>query len=115
MTLQPITPITRLRATLVSDGYGNSEPDWTSPASQAFGVHWSPQSVSEVVGDEPQTVTRIKVFGWPPFDLEPTDRIVGPDGNTYEVDGDVMRSYHPRSGALHHVRAFLRRAAITGN
>lgn len=109
------TEITRLRAPLVSDGYGNQRPDWTSPASQVFGVHWSAQSVSEVVGDVPQTVTRIKLFGWPPFDLEATDRIVGPDGNTYEVDGDVMRSYHPRTGALHHIRAFLRRVSITGS
>ena len=114
MPLQPRTPITRLRATTASDGYGNQAPSWASPASQAFTVHWSPQSVSEVVGDEPQTVTRVKVFGWPPFDLEPTDRVLGPDGDTYEVDGDVMRSYHPRSGQLHHVRAMLRRTGITG-
>ena len=113
--LQPRTPITRLRATTGSDGYGNQQSSWASPAQTAFTVHWSPQSVSEVVGDEPQTVTRVKVFGWPPFDLLATDRVLGPDGGTYEVDGDVMRSYHPRTGALHHVRAMLRRIAIAGS
>lgn len=114
MSLQPRTPITRLRASMADDGYGNTEPDWTAPSETEFGVHWSPQSVSEVVGDEPQVTTRVKVFGWPPFDLDPTDRVLGPDGHTYDVDGDVMRSFHPRTGALHHIRAFLRRRDITG-
>ncbi len=113
--MQVRTPITRLRATSTSDGYGNSSRDWAGATSQNMFVHWSPQAVSEVVGDEPQTVTRVKVFGWPPFDLEPADRVVGPDGETYEVDGDIMRSYHPRTGTLHHIRAYLRRIAITGS
>lgn len=115
MPLQPRTSITRKRATSTSDGYGNSTPNWAGAASQEMYVHWSPKAVSEVVGDEPQTVTRVKVFGWPPFDLLPTDRVVGPDGETYEVDGDIMRSYNPRSGTLHHVRAMLRRVEITGS
>lgn len=100
-------PITRLRAPLVPSGYGNQSRDWAAATSTTFLVHWSAQSVSEVVGDEPQTVTRIKVMGNPDLDLVATDRVVGPDDGTYEVDGDVMRSY--RRGVLHHVRAFLRR------
>lgn len=115
MPLQPQTPIVRLRPGSVADGYGNTVADWSSPTTAPFTVHWSPQSVSEVVGDEPQVVSRVKVFGWPPFDLEAGDRVTGPDGALYEVDGEVMRSYHPRSGELHHVRAFLRRIAITGS
>lgn len=108
------TPITRLRASLTSDGFGNLERDWTTPSSATFYVHWSPQGVAEVVNDEPQTVTRVKIFGTTALDLQATDRVVGPDGETYEVDGDVMRSYHPRTGDLHHIRAFLRRANVTG-
>ncbi len=110
MTLR--TPVTRLRAPLVSAGYGKQARNWAAAVSTDFGVNWNPQSTSEVVGDEPQTVSRIKVFGFPPFDLDASDRLVGPDGLTYEVDGEVERSYHPRTGALHHVIAYLKRAAI---
>ena len=105
--------ITRLRAPLVTSGYGNSKRNWAAASSQEFLVHWSAQGVSEVVGDEPQTVSRIKLMGNPDFDLEAADRVVGPDGATYEVDGEIMLSF--RKGQLHHVRAFLRRAKITGS
>jgi hypothetical protein len=98
--------ITRLRAPLVSSGYGNSKPNWAAAASADFVVHWSTKSVTEVVGDEARTITRGKIFGGPDLDLEATDRVVF-DGDTYDVDGDVMRSY--RQGQLHHVRAMLRR------
>jgi hypothetical protein len=102
-------PITRLRAPLVSSGYGNQTRNWAAATSAAFLVHWSARAVSEVVGDEAQTVSRIKLFGDASLDLEATDRLTGPDGLAYEVDGEVMRSY--RNGQLHHVRAFLRRIA----
>ena len=101
--------ITRLRAPLVSGGYGNSERDWANAASTDFLVKWSHKAVAEVVGDEPRTTTRAYVFGNPGLDLEATDRVVGPDGLTYEVDGDVMHSYV--RGSLHHVRAYLKRIA----
>lgn len=101
--------ITRLRAPLVSSGYGNQARNWAAAASQDFVVHWSTKTVSEVVGDEPRTVTRGKIFGGPDLDLEPTDRVLF-QGDTYEVDGDVMRSY--RLGQLHHVRAMLRRSDL---
>lgn len=104
--------VTRLRAPLVSSGYGNSSRDWANATSTDFLVHWSAQSVTEVVGDEPKTISRVKLFGGADLDLEATDRIVGPDGLTYVVDGEVMRSY--QRGQLHHVRAFLRRIAIPG-
>jgi hypothetical protein len=107
--------ITRLRAPLVSAGYGNEARDWAAAVPQEFRVHWSPggtnaRGSTESVGDEAQLVTRAKVFGDPGLDLKSTDRVVGPDGETYEVDGDVMRSY--RRGQPHHVRAFLRRISI---
>jgi hypothetical protein len=98
--------ITRLRAPLVDAGYGNQARDWDNAVEQDFVVHWSAQSVNEVVSDEPQVVTRGKILGGPDLDLEATDRVLF-DGDTYEVDGDVMRSY--RQGQLHHVRAMLRR------
>lgn len=100
-------PITRQRASLGAGAYGNQARDWTAPTSQSFLVHWSARAVSEVVGDEAQTITRVKLFGGPDLDLEATDRVIGPDGHTYEVDGEVMLSY--RLGQLHHVRAFLKR------
>ena len=105
-------PITRLRATLVGDGYGNDKPDWSNPASETYTVHWSAKSSAEVVGDEPQTSTRVYIIGNPDLDLTESDRVTGPDGLLYEVDGEVMRSY--RRGQLHHVRAFLKRVAISG-
>lgn len=101
--------VTRLRAPLVSSGYGNQAYDWANATSADFVVHWSPRAVDETVGDEPQTSSRAKLFGDAGFDLEATDRIVGPDGFTYEVDGEVQRSY--RNGQLHHVRAYLKRIA----
>lgn len=102
-------PITRLRAPLATDGYGNQRRDWASATSADFLVKWSHKAVAEVVSDEPRTTTRAYVFGNPDLDLEATDRVIGPDGFTYEVDGEVMYSYV--RGQLHHVRAYLRRIA----
>lgn len=101
--------ITRLRAPLVSAGYGNQARDWPNAASTEFLVKWSTRSVGEVIGDEPSTSTRGYVYGNSDLDLEATDRVIGPDGFTYEVDGEVMRSYV--RGQLHHVRAYLQRIA----
>lgn len=101
--------ITRLRAPLTSAGYGNQKRDWANATSTDFYVKWSFKAVSEVVGDEPRTVTKGYLFGWPELDLEATDRVIGPDGNTYEVDGEVMESFV--RGQLHHKRAYLRRVA----
>lgn len=100
-------PITRLRAPLVAGPYGNQSRDWTAATSAAFLVKWSFKAVSEVVGDEARTVTRGYVFGTPDLDLDAADRVVGPDGLTYEVDGLIMTSYV--RGQLHHKRAYLRR------
>lgn len=101
--------ITRLRAPLTTDGYGNQTRNWPAATSTDFDVHWSAQSVDETVGDEPRTTSRIKLMGNPDLDLEATDRVVGPDGFTYELDGEMQRSY--RRGQLHHVRAYLKRIA----
>jgi len=101
--------ITRLRASQTTDGYGNQGRNWATATSTDFLVKWSHKSVEEVIGDEPRTLTRAYVFGNPDLDLEATDRVIGPDGFTYEVDGEVMRSYV--RGQLHHVRAYLRRTA----
>jgi hypothetical protein len=101
--------ITRLRAPLTSSGYGNQERNWAAATSTDFTVKWSHRAVGEVIGDEPRTDTRAFIFGNPDLDLEATDRVVGPDGFTYEVDGEVMHSYV--RGQLHHVRAYLRRIA----
>lgn len=113
------TPITRLRAPLVTSGYGNQARNWAAATSATFNVKWGPglgpagRGGYETVGDLPETSTMAHVFGGPDLDLAATDRVVGPDGNTYEVFGDVMKSFHPRTGVLHHVRAHLQRIAIT--
>ena len=101
--------ITRLRAPLVSAGYGNFRRDWDNATSTDFLVKWSQRSNSEVVGDEPQTSAGAYVFGNPDLDLLATDRVIGPDGVTYDVDGEVKYSYV--RGQLHHVRADLQRIA----
>jgi hypothetical protein len=103
--------ITRLRAPLTSGAYGNQDRNWAVAVSTTFVVKWSHKAVTEVIGDEARTITKAYVFGNPDLDLESTDRVVGPDGLTYEVDGEVMRSYV--RGQLHHVRAYLRRIETT--
>lgn len=104
--------ITRLRAPLVSGGYGNQARDWDAATSVDFTVRTSFKSVTEVVGDEAHTVTQLHIFGGPDLDLEATDRIVY-RGDTYEVAGEVMTSVDGL-GRLHHVRARTRRIATTG-
>jgi hypothetical protein len=101
-------PITVQRAPLISGGYGNSSRNWAAATSTDYLVHWSAQSGTEVVGDVARTVTRGKIFGGPDLDIEATDRVVFA-GETYECDGDVMRSY--RLGQLHHTRVFVKRIA----
>lgn len=103
--------ITRVRAPLISAGYGNNKRDWSTATGATFRVHWSTRVVDEVVGDEARTVTRAKIMGGPELDIVNTDRITF-QGETFEVDGDVMRSY--RRGALHHVRAMLKRIVTGG-
>jgi hypothetical protein len=98
--------ITRLRAPLVSAGYGNQARDWASATSEDFLVHWSTKTVTETVGDAASTATRVKIFGGPDLDLVPSDRVTF-GGATYELDGQPMLSY--RQGSLHHVRAMLKR------
>jgi hypothetical protein len=102
--------ITRLRAPLVSAGYGNQSRNWAAATSTTFVVHWSAKSEQEVVGDEARTVSRVKIFGGPDLDLDPADRVVF-GGITYEVDGEIMLSF--QRGQLHHLRAFLRRTATS--
>jgi hypothetical protein len=101
--------ITRLRAPLTADSYGNQARNWAAATSTDFAVKWSHKAVSEVIGDEPRTTTRAYIFGGPDVDLVSTDRVTGPDGLLYELDGDLMPSYV--RGQLHHVRAYLKRVA----
>jgi hypothetical protein len=104
--------ITRKRAPLVSGGYGNQTYDWPNATSTDFKVKWSWETVTEVVGDEPQTVTLGKAMGGPGLDLEATDRVVY-RGDTYEVYGDIRLSTDGR-GNPHHVRVRFRRITTTG-
>lgn len=101
--------ITRLRAPLISTGYGNSGRDWNNPTSQVYACYVSFASSTEDVVNLDQTQTRAKVTLGPEADIDPTDRMLY-RGNTYEVEGDVMPSL--RRGVLHHQRVVLRRVEL---
>lgn len=105
--------ITRLRAPLISGGYGNSSRDWANATSTDFSVRTSFKSVTEIIGDEARTATQLHVFGGPELDLETTDRVIY-RGKTYEVAGEVMTSLDGR-GQLHHVRARLNRVTTAAS
>ncbi|GAA2516693.1 phage head completion protein [Winogradskya humida] len=96
--------VTRLRAPLVGDGYGNQERDWDQAVAVEYPAGVGPASSTEDVHDQQRTTTRWRVFLPPTADLEATDRVTW-DGTTFEVDGDVER--WKRRGRLHHVEAVL--------
>lgn len=101
--------ITRLRAPLVSGGYGNQGRDWANATSTNYPCYVSFVSSTEDVVNLDQTQTRAKVSLGPDADIDPTDRMVY-RGITYEVEGDVMPSM--RRGALHHQRVVLKRVDL---
>lgn len=111
MSLQTLLAdsVTRRRAPLISSGYGNEARDWTAATSQVYAARVSVVSSTEVVANEPRTVTRWKCTVGPEADLAATDRIEW-DGQTYEVDGDVER-HKGRSPAVHHQTVTLKRVA----
>ncbi|MFI5839452.1 head-tail adaptor protein [Catenuloplanes sp. NPDC051500] len=96
--------ITRLRAPLAGDGYGNERPDWSAATSTPYPADVQPASSTEDVVDEQRTVTRWRVWLPRTADLLASDRIEW-DGQTYEVEGDVER-WKVR-GWLHHLEAVM--------
>lgn len=101
--------VTRLRAPLVSGGYGNQSRDWANATSTDYPAHVSSVSSTEDIVNQQQTVTRWKCTVGPDADLEATDRIVWRQ-NTYDIDGDVQSANGMRG--LHHQRVVLMRANL---
>ncbi|GAB7039706.1 MULTISPECIES: phage head completion protein [Catenuloplanes] len=96
--------ITRLRAPLIADGYGNQGPDWPAAVTAVLRASVQPASSTEDVVDEQRTVTRWRVWLPRTADLLATDRIEW-DGQTYEVEGDV--EHWKDRGQLHHLEAVM--------
>lgn len=96
--------VTRLRAPLVRDAYGNETRDWDGAAELGLPAAVGPMSTAEDVDDQQRTTTRWRIILPPSVDVEATDRIRW-DGFTFEVDGEVER--WKRRGRPHHVEAVL--------
>ncbi len=96
--------ITRQRAGVADDGYGNQVHDWSSPASVTYPAEVQPLSGTEDVDDQQRTDTRWRLWLPPDADLVATDRVVW-EGDTYEVDGDVQ--LWKIKGRPHHLKAIL--------
>lgn len=102
--------VTRLRAPLVTGPYGNELYDWPNATSVDYAAEVQPVSSTEDVVNQPQTVTRWRMFLLPDANVKATDRIVWA-GLTLEVDGEVEQ-WRPR-GRLHHFEAVLKRVSVT--
>lgn len=101
--------ITVLRAPLVDDGYGNSQPDWENPTSTVVtGCRLQPERGDDYVLDREAVITRWRLFAPADTDLKATDRVEH-QGVIYEVEGSVEHWPSP-TGRLAHVEALLRRA-----
>lgn len=104
--------ITRLRAPLVANDYGDPERDWSAATSTPLsGWRVQPMQGSRVnVADtlpRDGLDRRHRAFGPYDADVEPTDRIQW-QGTTWRIDGDVDRWRSP-TGALAHTELILAR------
>lgn len=102
--------VTRLRAPLVDDAYGNQRRDWPNATRVTYPAELWPVSSTEEVVNQQRTETRTRMIQGPAYDLLATDRIEWDNGSgvaTYEVEGDV-EPFKPR-GRLHHYEAVLLR------
>ena len=100
--------VTRQRAALVDDGYGNQTADWTNPDELAIaGCRVQPLSSEEVL-EHRQAGLEVTKRLLAPYgaDILPTDRIVS--GETYEVEGEPANHRSPR-GTANHAEILLRR------
>lgn len=101
--------ITRLRAPLVEDEYGNQVPDWPAaePGVPITGCRVQPERGGEYTIDREAIVTRWRLFAPDGADLLDTDR-VRHGGVDYDIDGSIERWPSP-TGALAHLEARLRK------
>jgi len=96
--------VARLRASLISAGYGNQAPDWANATSTSYPAAVGPLSSVEDVVDQQQTTTRLRLILPASADVAAADRIVWA-GQTYEIDGEVIAV--KRRGRTHHLEAVL--------
>lgn len=105
--------VTRVRAPLVPDKYGNAAVrDWANAERTAVtGLSIQPDSTAEETGDRSSVVTGWRLFTDTGTDLDllPTDRVEF-DGMTLEVDGKIGRFRF--GGRVDHVEARLKE--VTG-
>lgn len=102
--------VTRVRAPLVTDEYGQptSQRDWTAATrTDINGCGMQPLPGYAYTLDRDAVVTRWRLVAPPDADLVSTDRIEW-GGSTYEVDGDV-ESWSSPTGNLAHIKALLTR------
>lgn len=106
--------ITRLRAPLVTDRYGNQQRDWPNASrSELVGCALAPRSAFQTEG-EPHLQNRgaviigYSIYCPPGADLAATDR-VDLDGDVYEVEGQPGVWINPLTNTNFGVEAALRR------
>lgn len=102
--------VTRVRAAVTTDAYGNRVLNWDSPGvsrAPIDGCRVQPVDSSEYTIDSERITTRWWWRGPYDADLTGLDRIEH-DGLTFSVDGDVTRHRSP-TGFLDHAECFLRR------
>lgn len=104
--------LTRVRAPLADDVYGNPVRDWTAAVRTDL-PGWRVQPVQGSRANAADSVPRDglernrRAFGPPGVDLEQTDRIEW-QGDTWLIDGDVDRWRSP-TGRLAHIEIMLTR------
>lgn len=104
-----VTTVTRLRATVVADEYGNTGLSWATPSEAPItGCSVQPVPGTEVLDGRNAVVSRWKWFGPRNADVRASDRIRHA-GVVYDVDGSVQRWDDP-AGRLSHSYCLLRRA-----
>lgn len=105
--------VTRVRAPLADDRYGDDVRDWANATTQDIpGCRIAPASIA--ADDSPSNVIdrdrlnrRFNFFGPPGADLVASDRIRW-QGEDYDITGDV-RHWRSPSGRLAHIEADLLR------
>jgi hypothetical protein len=101
------TPVTILRASQVTDRYGRSTLDWTTPDRVDTTGFLHQQSGIERTADRDTQSAQAVLFLPPDTDINGRDR-VEVNGHTWGVTGPPDRITPPGSAAEHHVEVGLR-------
>lgn len=102
--------VTRVRAVVAEDAYGNAVPASWADASRVeiSGCRMQPLASSEYTVDQERTISRWRIFAPDWADIRSSDRIEW-GGMVLEVEGDAQLWSSP-TGALAHLEATLRRS-----